>query len=42
MRTACWIVGLIAVLVFLALAWDGFDCEPECQGPPSKCGGMGR
>lgn len=37
-RTAVYLVALVATLVFIALAWDGFDCAPECDGPPWNCG----
>jgi hypothetical protein len=37
-RVAVSLVALIAALVFVALAWDGFDCQPECYGSPWNCG----
>lgn len=36
-RAAIYLVALIALLVFIAMAWDGFDCQPECEGPPWNC-----
>lgn len=37
-RAALWFVALVAALALLVMLWDGFDCEPECYGPPWNCG----
>lgn len=36
-RVAVFLVALIGLLVLIALSWDGFNCQPECEGPPWNC-----
>jgi len=36
-RLAVALVLLLVALAFVVVTWDGFDCQPECNGPPWNC-----